>query len=408
MRQIRRAGAAVFGTALLAVMASMYMWGYSPRLGDLIAVAGSIGMLLGGAARFAARALPRRWKERPGGHLAIVRDGLVIERSDGIRLVETKRVQWGYLLEPMTLGLVLADGVELRFALESRREAEDALRSLDLHAATRPLEVRLISAASAGSSIGRVLGLVGVIALAPLVFEVLALTVAALLSVELRVSLSFGLPLLALGGALSALVRYFSPRRAWIGVDGVTLDRFLRRARIMPYSQMASVVEDDWGVALTTRANERVHLRVSREPIEPGRGDDSASRRAAILERIRQARDLAAQSAVADAKLARLDRAGRTPDAWREALRRVRSEDYRMEPFEPDELVRIACDADVSPERRVGATIALHDLDVTSVDRVRVAARACVDDDLRAALEAAADGEITERRLGRANARVRR
>jgi hypothetical protein len=308
----------------------------------------------------------------------------------------------------MTLGLVLENGVELRFALESRREAEEALRSLDLHAATRPLEVRLISAASAGSSVGRVLGLIGGIALAPLVFVALALTLAALLSLDLRVALGFGLPLLGLAGALSALLRYFSPRRGWIGVDGVTLERFLRRARIIPYSQMASVVEDDRGVVITTRVNERVHLRVSREPIEPGRRDDSASRRAAILERIRQARDLAAQSAVADAKLARLDRAGRTPDAWREALRRVRSEDYRIEPFEPDELVRIACDADVSPERRVGATIALRDLDATSVERVRIAARACVDDDLRAALEAAADGEITETRLARASARVLR
>ncbi|MBL8612022.1 MAG: hypothetical protein JNL38_32065 [Myxococcales bacterium] len=71
-----------------------------------------------------------------------------------------------------------------------------------------------------------------------------------------------------------------------------------------------------------------------------------------------------------------------------------------------DELEQVIGDAASSPERRVGATLALAARDAERARaRVRVAAPALADEELREALEAAAEGEVRAEYLARARRR---
>jgi membrane protein implicated in regulation of membrane protease activity len=253
--------------------------------------------------------------------------------------------------------------------------------------------------------------LLALLGLAPLTVAVGATTLRALVRLLTMAGGSFPLAGLVFFGATSALVylllRRFAARTATIGVDGVTIEQLIGR-RFVPYAQIAAIDEDDKGVVLTTHDGERVPLRVSFGKIAPFASDGSTERRAAILDRIRQARARAGEGKLGEAKLARLDRGERSVADWSNALARTRAAGYRVESFEADELVRIACDPEVLPERRVGATLALRGQAESEVARVRVAAAACVDEDLRRALEAAAEGEVAEAELARVTERMRR
>jgi hypothetical protein len=127
------------------------------------------------------------------------------------------------------------------------------------------------------------------------------------------------------------------------------------------------------------------------------------ARREALVERIEQAMSARGQSRVSQVQLAQLDRQRRTLPAWREDLRAllaVEGSGYRGAALGSDQLAEVVEDAGAPAERRVAAAIALSgNGDVESKRRVRIAAQACVEEDLRAALEHAAEGEIEEAEL---------
>ncbi len=111
----------------------------------------------------------------------------------------------------------------------------------------------------------------------------------------------------------------------------------------------------------------------------------------------------AIERAVSDARApfpagAALHREGRALAAWREAMRAKASgaTDFRAQALDRDDLEAALVHPGATPEERVGAALALRELDAAGVTRVRVAADAAVAPALRDALRAVADGAADE------------
>jgi hypothetical protein len=86
-------------------------------------------------------------------------------------------------------------------------------------------------------------------------------------------------------------------------------------------------------------------------------------------------------------------RAGRAFDAWKEDLgRAMRDPSYRTNAATVDDAAAVLAAASATPETRLGAALALR-IAGEPPERIRVAAAGVADDELRAALEAVADGD---------------
>ena len=102
-----------------------------------------------------------------------------------------------------------------------------------------------------------------------------------------------------------------------------------------------------------------------------------------------------------------LDQGKRPLGDWLAALRSLTQADYRQSAVRVEELEKIVDNPGLAPKQRIAAAVALsHDDD--GRQRARIAARASADSHLRAALEAAAEGEIDERATNKANKRYLR
>jgi hypothetical protein len=196
----------------------------------------------------------------------------------------------------------------------------------------------------------------------------------------------------ALATMLAVLLRRLARRRIVVGVDAARIDGLLGPV-VVPLTMIERVelVRERGTVLLHHRGAGLIDL-----PVLEGAVDLAA--------RIEAARTLGGdRSAPPDAAL--LERAGRSTEVWREALRALAEPGgYRERALRIEDLEAVLADPRAPPERRVGAAIALGNDDATRA-RVRILADACADPDLEAALEAAADGEIAERALGRATRR---
>jgi hypothetical protein len=108
----------------------------------------------------------------------------------------------------------------------------------------------------------------------------------------------------------------------------------------------------------------------------------------------------------AGAKLELLDRGELAFDRWLERLRDLGrgrgGSGYRSVGIERDELAQILENASAPPARRIAAAVALSAADKPEVKlRVRAIIDACANDDLRVAMERAAEGELAEEELAR-------
>jgi hypothetical protein len=180
-------------------------------------------------------------------------------------------------------------------------------------------------------------------------------------------------------------------RAVTVGSDGVLIHGLLKD-RFVPFASVTRVRDDADGVELELRDATTVTL-----PRAPG-GDGLAARIRAALERRADGEGPAAG-------LASLDRQERPVAAWRRELERLaqRGEGYRDDALAPDRLAAVVEDASLAADRRVGAAwmLAAKGDDETK-QRIRIAADACADEDLKIALERAAEGEIEEAALDRA------
>jgi hypothetical protein len=101
-----------------------------------------------------------------------------------------------------------------------------------------------------------------------------------------------------------------------------------------------------------------------------------------------------------------LARGERSVEAWTDALRAGTGQ-YRERALRFEELTDILDDPRQSPEMRVAAGVALSGKE-GGAERVRIAADTTADPQLEALLEAAAEGEVAERRLDRAQQRYQK
>ncbi len=188
--------------------------------------------------------------------------------------------------------------------------------------------------------------------------------------------------------ALSGLM--LRRRTAVIGSDGVRIDGVWGR-RFIPHADVARVSEEDGVVKLERHRGFDVSL-----PTLPNGGG--------LRRRIAMARAL---PEVARDTVIALERGDKSAAEWRDALHALgRNRSYRSSALRVEDLDDIVRDPSAPPRQRIAAAVTLA-AGGSHGDRIRIAADACADPDLAAALEAAADGEIAERRLARCEARHR-
>jgi hypothetical protein len=397
-----------------------------------------LGGLLVGSARGAAKS---GVVERRGETLVIARDG--VETRLGIA-----DVKQGWIEDVFGEGdacdvvLRIEGGRDVAVRVSSRIEGESLLRAARVSVVDRVLRVPIRSLA-ASQRFGQVMGVASMALLLPFMFAgsggLIWFVVMSLLH-GLPVDDARGLTILiSLLFALSAfsmvsvrfLARFLRRREAIVGTDGVALEGFGKR-RFISYSRVRRVARDPRGVRLylndgvsvllPTLADSNAALPVtpgvdaSFDPATASRGiprgvsidslyRNDLARREVLFERIEQAMQARGQSRVSQVQLAQLDRQRRSLPAWRKDLRAllaVEGSGYRGAALGSDQLAEVVEDAGAPAERRVAAAIALSSKgDLEARRRVRVAVEACADQDLRAALEHAAEGEIEEAELHR-------
>jgi hypothetical protein len=182
--------------------------------------------------------------------------------------------------------------------------------------------------------------------------------------------------------------------RTGSGSDGPWLELFALVPLLMlsVYTLIASffrapeVIVGDDGVRMKRRWRTRaVSLDV------PVRGVLLDEERRLAVSALARAR-AAAPPALAD-RMQHYMRAGRAFSAWKEELgRAMRDPSYRTNAATVDDAVAVLGAASATPETRLGAALALR-IAGEPPERIRVAAAAVANDELRDALEAVADGD---------------
>lgn len=354
------------------------VWGPIRSVLWLATVGGGIGWLTSWIPSF-----PRK-----KATLIVDEDHLHIEQGGERRSIARADIEYAHRDQGTDqLVLRLRDGETLRIAAKEHRQQLESLLRPDVRRGTCRVPIGPAAARARG---GQVVGW--------LVFLVsfITLLVALPFSVRQLVSTASAAPLSSLltagiSGALAALLWPLLARRQLeVGTDGLRIDSLTRR--FIPHEAIELVDQGpDDRVRLTLRDGETVTI-------------PTVTRHGQLAEPIRQAARRSEQSAAAPRQGA-LERRGRSVSEWSRALGSVTDEAaYRERALRIEDLAQVLEDGHASPERRVAAALALKEGE-REQRRIRIAADATVDPDLRVALEAAALGEIQEDALGRAQRR---
>jgi len=320
-----------------------------------------------------------------GGRIEVDAGGIRVTRGRRTSRIAARDVVAGLVVPTATdlaMELHLCDGRVLHATIESEREAHAALGLLGVGPERRRVAVAM------GSEILPLVA--GGAAFVPTTLGALWV----ILKQYLDPAWSFvpvwlfG-PIVLMVAVIPVLARRLAqPPWVTVGADGVLVKRVMR-SRLLPYAEIERVFAEGGRLFIEARGAELDRIEV--------RGKDAALA-AGLVERIREgiAAGHRAGSALAAAKL---DPQGRPFAEWRAALENLlqRGADYRDAPVVADELLAVLGDAAAPPPRRIGAALALRSSDLAEVRaRVQVAAAACADEEVGAALEAAAQEEIDE------------
>lgn len=219
-----------------------------------------------------------------------------------------------------------------------------------------------------------------------------------LLAIALRLS---GATATALGLGLLTLATFLGghmlgPAELTLGADGLRWRHGFSRG----YAAWRDVLEIEalFGQGVLLRRRGARHVIIPHSQHDPGH-------LAGVVELLRRARERA--TVAPERPLEALDRRGRSLDAWRDALRGLLvGASYRQGAVTADDLVATLADPHASAERRLAAAMCLTDAGAPDASaRVRVAAEACASEDLRAALERAAEGAVDEATAARVTGR---
>jgi hypothetical protein len=219
-----------------------------------------------------------------------------------------------------------------------------------------------------------------------------------LMAVALHLS---GATTAALGIALLTLATFLGghtlgPAELTLGADGLRWKHGFSRGYAAWRDVTAIEAWHDQGVLLKRRRAGHVLIPHSQR---------DGGHLAGVIELLRRAWERA--TAARSTPLEALDRQGRTLAAWREALRGLMvSAAYRQGVVTADDLVATLADPSVSAERRLAAAMCLTDAGaLNAATHVRVAAEACASEELRVALERAAEGAVDEATAARVTGR---
>lgn len=372
-------GAIVLSTTLVLAVGALHLSG-GLRIAALLL--GWIAGVVAGLAGFAALLIEhtKRWTRTiVGGAVVVGPDALVLEAEDR-RPVHVPRASLhsGYR-EGRSVHCRLVPASELTLECTSVASAEHLLDEVGLGVGSRAATLELrwrgwYALYAASLSVGL------------MVFTILHVLERNLLANGFAPHALGMWPMLGLA-ALGAIVGgAFQRSRVTVGADGVRLHG--RRARFYPLADIAAVARDEEDIVLVLRSGERVILGESTRPyLETMR---------ALETRMDDARRRIGRAP--PAAHAALDPAGREPAEWAAALKGLaengRRGAYRGAHVDRDVLGAVVEDGAAPASHRVGAAIALgaHG-DSPARETIRIAARATGDDDLRAALELAADGD---------------
>lgn len=404
---LRGLGASVAVFALLGI-ASIALHTASPCLISVIAQlsgAASIIALL----RAGSRAPPRM------APCTVTVEGTVITIRQGSELIAEipiASITQGHFEEPDRVHLATASGVTWVITVRSPEEAEALLRAASVTAAERVLRVPLTSAASQIPG-GPAFGLIALLLLCPATF--FTSLVATVGAKELTHQFSWGSfgafsIVVGLTAALSAITYavfgLLRRREALIGTDGIAYQKSLRK-QFIPYGSVREVLPDTRGVRLVCTDGRSIVLPTQEQTDRPLSFGVTAgavptpaeARRKALMDRIAQAKAAGGGSVLARVALDKLDRNDRPVTRWKLDLQNLAkdSADYRNRELTPGDLCAVIEDAGAPPERRIAAAVALAGRDKGEAHRrVRIAVQACADEELKRALESAAEGEIEE------------
>ncbi len=176
------------------------------------------------------------------------------------------------------------------------------------------------------------------------------------------------------------VVRARRPPEIVIGKEGFVVCRSFGKE----YFPFAS-----WGSAVAKGSELRLRGRVI------ARGEPALVRAAAS--RIKAARD-APDGDEGDLALGELlERGARSASEWQKSLRALTKDaGYRHTAITPEALRGMLANPEEDPERRVGAAMLLRIASPSDTPCIRIAADTCADDNFRAVLEAAAEGEVND------------
>lgn len=409
LRGLVASGAVLLGTGLLVFTLN---WQAPCLVGLFMPITGLISLLVLAIAEI--RGLPRL---APGA-LRVEGDTLTLRRRDGSaewRVALADLVQ-GWREEPDRVHLVRRDGAALVLAVPDAEARERLLHALGVGAAERTLRVPVLGAASqfVGGTTLALLVLTGMLGALLLMIVTLAASAAAVVQHKpgehgdaivgaVMMTAVFGLASYALAGIVHR-------RELIVGADGLVFRGAFGRRRVA-YAEVQRVSLAPRGVRvalhrgkpldLPTSPALRAALPVDEIDQQPPR-NEADTRRRLLFTRIREAMRLGGAGAAPS--LTQLDRGERSIDAWKKALRELAAvaEGYRSRALSTEDLGAVIDDHGAPVERRLAAAVTLGARAPDEARRrARIAARVCADEELAAALEQAAEGEIAEALLAR-------
>lgn len=363
--------------------------------GTFLSIAAAFGAaFLGPLAYLLTRVLPSV-RVAHFGSIGVWSGSIAVERDEGgLLTIARADVSSGWMEETGAVHLVLRDRTEV--VLQPKADDVQAagaalLASLGLSARQKAVELEIGGVGSTGTRVG--LGALGVLAWLATTLTLLAIGSSFSQRGAHHAYLYLG-PIAATLLASRAVIARATRRRLKIGTDGVRIRRL--RERFIPIERISSVEERDGGASLVLVDGSIIAL-----PDDPAR--DEMDRRSYVA----RLREILAARGQGDA-LAVLDRGERSKIEWIAHLQNLLASegDYRRARVDAPTLERVVEDGAAPAERRIGAALALASLgDAPTKARIRVAAQASVDEELRAMLELAAEGEVDDARLAQRRAR---
>ncbi|MDI1444996.1 hypothetical protein [Polyangium sp. 6x1] len=335
----------------------------------------------------------------------------------------------GWLEAPGRATLRLRDGTDIVVDVPDDEVGHRLLVAAGVEARARAMRVGLASAAQRAPW-GEICGVTGLLSLTPIavVLASMVLVTSAREFHRWRETPVFLLGMLfssvALFALAAALFRFMRGRQVVIGTDSIVFQGFFGQ-RHVPYAEIENVQRHEYGVLLGLRRGKTLLLPVRADvrgplPLTPPPAvarasdileiDENLIRREILFRRLEEASRARGLSSAVRLDLEKLDQRERRFSVWLDEMRRLLVErgGYRESRIVPEDLAVVVEDPGASPERRIGAAIALSQSnDEGTKRRIRIAVEACADLELRAALEEAAHGEILQARVEKLRQRFR-